>query len=60
MTMRPLPAQRRPPCTRRCERYPSVVLLTAAVTVRAAVGWQLLQACRLPDGTLEAVYERSW
>lgn len=56
--MLPLPEQRRPPLTRRRERYGTPTELTLAVAVDACVGWENVQAVRLPDGSIEAFYVR--
>ena len=56
--MLPLPEQRRPPLTRRHERFPCTAQLAAGIAVRGSVGWQVVQAVRRLDGTIEAVFER--
>lgn len=53
-----VPEQRRPPLTRRRERYATTTDLTLAMAVEQVVGWEIAQAIRLPDGSVEAVFVR--
>lgn len=53
------PEQRRPPCPRLRERYPSASLLPAAVAVNGAAGWEVLMATLLPNGAVEVVFARA-
>ena len=56
--MLPVPEQRRPPLTRRRERYDDPSDLALAVLLAGLGGWEIAQAVRLPDGAVEAVYVR--
>ena len=56
--MQPLPEQSRPLGARVQERYESTALLSAAVVVHDALGWVLVAAERLEDGTILGTYER--
>lgn len=53
-----VPEQRCPSLTRRRERYATTSDLGLAKAVEQIVGWEIAQAVRLPDGTVEAVYVR--
>jgi hypothetical protein len=53
-----VPGQRRPPCTRKRERYETLVDMALASTLRAMAGWVMVQASRCDGGTVEVVYER--